>query len=940
MIFESDALDNEKEPNGPDPTSSAHSTAPSSARKSNEASGSQLADESNTCPRCIICHQGVEGRESGGELGLDHLNPMGYLALCQPSTALFPTHPTAKISDPYYLAPSISYEKAEDLSRKNRNHLNECNMHLSFCGHAMHYSCLEEYWNKVLPRSPLHKSMYLDIEGKQFPCPLCKKLNNILIPFVTSASSLVTADSSSSSSSSRVVDPSHAAEMLDWIRAPSLSPEKKTSGSKRTRMDSESDTNDAAESGDSDINQVTRSVEYEVIMHIDTRYSDFREATIDWPERYKSSTLTEVSVFYTMLLNRNLQDLSNAVFDVSFAQPVSNRKHLFSKGSSAGGVVSLSGNDALQDLFSEKFTKDFKSNPSEAHSLGRNQSSEGNTIYQPLFDMIPHLEIVVSAIAYTVCCDRACRKAVTPESQFLHKIVDVVTWALIHNHCQYRISDGLLQILKGGTGAGGAKGAGKKLEDSSLPVRDKYHQIHWMSSFLNAASSDSCPCSLLSVPLFDFLVLFIAVAQVDGRDVYNTLSPMEQPKPLGTEKASCNSSTIEYGISWICMAKLVQIVLTKLPELIECEKNVSKKDMFDQFPTFATLVREIYGSLVRSGLLERVVRPSVEKSAGVDDKSARDAVQNVFLQWLAFLQAVENLLIRIPCLHHIVGNVRSRDTDTKADDLNSPPSSSLTAMDTEKLLLEQLQVLNGLDCLLKCYLFPDGSENKTSKSSFSGVIDGWIEDFLATMHQTVDERQEVHTYLTAGSNDWTAMLSTVFTFYPIQVYKYEVGRAKAADSCSEMACYSTYPYTLTSDKPQLVDLPREYTKLHATICARTEYKYDHPAICLVCGTLLNSGGMRQCSLHAQTCNGADGGGVFFLLQECTVLLCSGYRCAYFPTPYVDIYGESHDSFRGKPLHLDNRIYGMINNMWLEHKISREIYSIRTSSNRLIILGYY
>ena len=238
-------------------------------------------------------------------------------------------------------------------------------------------------------------------------------------------------------------------------------------------------------------------------------------------------------------------------------------------------------------------------------------------------------------------------------------------------------------------------------------------------------------------------------------------------------------------------------------------------------------------------------------------------------------------------------------------------------MDTEKAILERLQVLSGFGCLIKLCCMDDW-EPKTLNAVFFCVIDGWIDDFMSTMHQTLGEKQEeVQTYLTPSSSNWTELLSTV------------------------LACYSTYPYPLFRDRPRLFDPTREeYTKLHATICARTEYKFD-PAMCLVCSTLLNAGGMRHCSLHSQSCNGADGGGVFFLLQECTVLLCSGYRCAYFPTPYVDnIYGESHDSFRGKPLHLDNSIYGMINNMWLEHKISQEIFSIITSSNRLIILGYY
>jgi hypothetical protein len=85
-----------------------------------------------------------------------------------------------------------------------------------------------------MSRSPLYKSIYLDIEGKQFLCPFCKKLINILIPFV-SPSSLATACDSSVNrlihSSSVVVD------MLDWIRSPSIILDKKTSGLKRTRID-------------------------------------------------------------------------------------------------------------------------------------------------------------------------------------------------------------------------------------------------------------------------------------------------------------------------------------------------------------------------------------------------------------------------------------------------------------------------------------------------------------------------------------------------------------------------------------------------------------------------------------------------------------------------------------------------------------------------------
>ncbi len=169
--------------------------------------------------------------------------------------------------------------------------------------------------------------------------------------------------------------------------------------------------------------------------------------------------------------------------------------------------------------------------------------------------------------------------------------------------------DGLMQLLKGGQGA---KGSGKVSEDSALPARDKYHQIHWMSSFLSA-SFDSCQSSVLFFLLSDFLVLLTATAKADGRDVYNTLSPIEQLRSVGTEKGS---STVEYCYSWICIARLVQIMLTMLPELTKCERHASEPDMLNEFPFFAPLLKEIYIRLIRAGLLEKVVRSSVEKCAG------------------------------------------------------------------------------------------------------------------------------------------------------------------------------------------------------------------------------------------------------------------------------------------------------------------------------------
>jgi hypothetical protein len=71
-----------------------------------------------------------------------------------------------------------------------------------------------------------------------------------------------------------------------------------------------------------------------------------------------------------------------------------------------------------------------------------------------------------------------------------------------------------------------------------------------------------------------------------------------------------------------------------------------------------------------------------------------------------------------------------------------------------------------------------------------------------------------------------------------------------------------------------------------------------------------------------------------------VLLCHGPRCSYYPSPYVDAYGESHHSYRGKPLYLDSRRYESLTRLWTTHQIPREVASKRSSGSRIIISNYY
>jgi hypothetical protein len=89
--------------------------------------------------------------------------------------------------------------------------------------------------------------------------------------------------------------------------------------------------------------------------------------------------------------------------------------------------------------------------------------------------------------------------------------------------------------------------------------------------------------------------------------------------------------------------------------------------------------------------------------------------------------------------------------------------------------------------------------------------------------------------------------------------------------------YSCYPRVV---RPQLLKLPREYTKLHAQVMSKVaayranrsatgtpsdgKSEFEHPALCLVCAAVLDAGGKGQCAAHTIACGGETG--VYFLLQ--------------------------------------------------------------------------
>jgi hypothetical protein len=150
---------------------------------------------------------------------------------------------------------------------------------------------------------------------------------------------------------------------------------------------------------------------------------------------------------------------------------------------------------------------------------------------------------------------------------------------------------------------------------------------------------------------------------------------------------------------------------------------------------------------------------------------------------------------------------------------------------------------------------------------------------------------------------------------------------------------SDYPWNVPFT---LAPLPLDYTELHLDLMNRmgaaVAEKELKPALCLLCGEVLDADGKGLCTAHAKQCG--LGVGMFFLLQDCSVVLMHGPRASYLPSPYVDDHGERHGHFRGRPLYLNQARVKVLRSIVANHKIPSSVVFSRTTTTKVIIAGYY
>uniref|UniRef100_A0A0E0MRB6 E3 ubiquitin-protein ligase n=2 Tax=Oryza TaxID=4527 RepID=A0A0E0MRB6_ORYRU len=86
----------------------------------------------------------------------------------------------------------------------------------------------------------------------------------------------------------------------------------------------------------------------------------------------------------------------------------------------------------------------------------------------------------------------------------------------------------------------------------------------------------------------------------------------------------------------------------------------------------------------------------------------------------------------------------------------------------------------------------------------------------------------------------------------------------------------------------------------------------------------------KCLNHASQCGA--GVGIFLLVRKTTILLQRSIRLAFWPSPYLDAFGEEdHDMHRGKPLYLSQERYAALTYLVASHSLDRTSEVLRQTT---------
>ncbi|KAL5229199.1 hypothetical protein ABZP36_017464 [Zizania latifolia] len=140
------------------------------------------------------------------------------------------------------------------------------------------------------------------------------------------------------------------------------------------------------------------------------------------------------------------------------------------------------------------------------------------------------------------------------------------------------------------------------------------------------------------------------------------------------------------------------------------------------------------------------------------------------------------------------------------------------------------------------------------------------------------------------------------------------------------------PFKLMQLPPVYQVLLERYVKMQCPDCGSVP---DEPALCLLCGKLCSPSWKPccrtgKCLNHASQCGA--GVGIFLLVRKTTILLQRSFRLAFWPSPYLDAFGEEdHEMKRGKPLYLSQERFAALTYLVASHSLDRTSEILRQTT---------
>jgi len=803
-------------------------------------------------PLCIIC-QDAASKNDGDYLA--------YLAFSQLSKVAVPKQQQFHL-DPCKQRPEMNFSKDPSAA-----------IIVQFCGHAMHYLCFETYYLTVVQKNEEQNGLILDTVRGQYQCPLCKQLNNMLVPYCAKDRKAVDQLPSSSFASET---------NCDWLNS-------------AQHQQSDGYGTKSVSITDSAVADADKMISDDIFLEsANSNISGRNNSLHSEQEDGSGSSLANGSgaSFGTSMFGRIIRSISTTLSN-------SHSRALSAVSARAAGIsISISTGSSRTDtthttqdknkvdeaddlLFFDETVpfgeKDIESQVTAARFL--QQLCEPKLGLDCKFDklsIIHQISISISAFSNSAVADcmenfpgyhiNSVRKG-NDEYRYLHAAVDYVGKELEDLGLHSLFNEAVLCSL-----SGSSMTVGTDADSGSEIFRAR---VSLQKSRLSAARGDNeirlpdlLVNPLLTQNLFDMLVTVCTIRdnQSDIRYAFRQLCVARMLQQIilcrlqiaENHSLSVGSSPVDFKRIKLEPDTEVEIDVGKgfnVTEIMGETKSGAYSDAIIESKTCNEDICSVESGIVESGIVEKSDLGLPEQlfeliceffDSNVDQCLSRPSFNNkisILKDWLSFVLISFHILWRLR--PDVLESVRASSTVKSGHG----DMDSYSERETEEHLF--MQCLNfdtsfdakAFDSYLKMYFGENFAENSGPLKTFIAL---WFEDYSARWDTSgfprpVDSLPSVDTV-----TRWTETMRPV----PMR-------------------------------RSGLVALPDSYTQLHGEISKLTDIEY--PALCLVCGCIINAGdlisilpqyillivcsegtGKGECSRHALLCS--PEASVFFLLQ--------------------------------------------------------------------------